>query len=192
MAGMSREDWLNGESTRSGLLWEVERLLNECDELPQILLMENVIQVHSKSNLDSFNYWIEFLKSKGYTSFYQDLDARNYGVAQSRKRCFMVSVLGDFNYKFPEPFPLDKVMKDYLEDDVEEKYYINNDKAKELIDKLIIGGKIDVKDSAFKTVDLTINEPNQIKTANCIKARVDAGISNFKQDGSGVVKVTKV
>jgi DNA (cytosine-5)-methyltransferase 1 len=67
--GMSRDS-----GTRSGLLWEVERLLNECHELPQILLMENVPQVHGKKNIDNFNEWCAFLESKGYKNYWKDLD----------------------------------------------------------------------------------------------------------------------
>lgn len=94
--GMSK-----GGNTRSGLLWEVERLLNEVDNLPDILVMENVIQVHSEKNRADFNKWISFLENKGYSNYYADLNAKNYGVAQNRNRCFMVSILGDYNYEFP-------------------------------------------------------------------------------------------
>lgn len=128
--------------TRSSLLFEVGRLLDEVEELPQVLLMENVPQVVSKKNEDAFNEWKSILEEKGYTNFVQILNAKDYGIAQSRKRCFMVSILGDYDYKFPKPIPLTKCMRDYLEDVVDEKYYITSPKAKELIDKLIIGGKI--------------------------------------------------
>ena len=131
-----------GSGTRSGLLWEVERLLNECEELPQVLLMENVPQVHSQDNMPDFQKWIDFLTSKGYSNYWQDLNARDFGVAQNRNRCFMVSILGEYNYKFPKPIPLDKTMKDYLMDEVDDKYYITNEKAKNLIDTLILDGKI--------------------------------------------------
>ena len=185
-AGMTK-----GSGTRSGLLWEVERLLNEVENLPKVLLMENVPQVHGKGNLADFQKWIEFLESKGYSNYWQDLNAKNYGVAQNRNRCFMVSILGNYKYDFPKPIPLTKTMKDYLEDEVEEKYYINNEKAQKLIDTLISNGTIPRAEQsrAEQTcVDLTINEPRRIDTANCIKARYDAGISNFKADGSGVVE----
>ena len=108
-----------GSGTRSGLLWEVERLLNEVDNLPQVLLMENVPQVHGKKNMEDFQRWIDFLESKGYSNYWQDLNAKNYGVAQNRNRCFMVSIFGDYSFKFPEPIELKKVMKDYLEDEVD-------------------------------------------------------------------------
>ena len=131
-----------GSGTRSGLLWEVERLLNEVDNLPQVLLMENVPQVHGKKNMEDFQRWIDFLENKGYSNYWQDLNAKNYGVAQNRNRCFMVSILGDYSFKFPEPIELKKVMKDYLEDEVDEKYYINNEKAQKLIEKLIDNGTL--------------------------------------------------
>ena len=136
--GMSK-----GSGTRSGLLWEVERLLNETEHLPQVLLMENVPMVHSKANMSDFQKWIDFLESKGYSNHWQDLNARNYGIAQNRNRTFMVSILGDWTYKFPSPITLTKTMKDYLEDEVDEKYYINSEKAQKLIDNLIESGTLD-------------------------------------------------
>lgn len=132
-----------GSGTRSGLLWEVERLLNETENLPQILLMENVPQVISTDNIDDFHNWCSFLESKGYKCYTQILNAKDYGVAQNRERCFMVSILGDYNYKFPQPVPLDKTMKDYLEDEVDEKYYINSEKAQKLIKDLRESGQLD-------------------------------------------------
>ena len=181
-----------GSGTRSGLLWEVERLLNEVENLPQVLLMENVPQVHGKKNMEDFQRWIDFLESKGYSNYWQDLNAKNYGVAQNRNRCFMVSILGSYRYEFPKPIELTKRMKDYLEDEVDEKYYINNEKAQKLIDTLISNGTIPSRAEQSRAeqacVDLTINEPREIDTANCIKARYDTGISNLKADGSGVVE----
>ena len=124
-AGMSK-----GTGTRSGLLWEVERILDECTELPQVLIMENVPQVHSKKNIDDFNTWIKFLESKGYSNYYKDLNAKNFGIPQNRNRTFMVSILGDYSYEFPKEFPLELRLKDVLDPVVEEKYYLS-DKATE-------------------------------------------------------------
>lgn len=138
MKGMKR-----GAGTRSGLLWEVERLLKETEHLPQVLLMENVPQVHGEGNKEDFQEWIKFLESLGYSNYWEDLNAKNYGIPQSRNRTFMVSILGEYNYKFPSPIELDCVMKDYLEDDVEEKYYITNPKSLELIEELFKNGVID-------------------------------------------------
>ena len=194
-----------GSGTRSGLLWEVERILTEIrdsnGELPQILFMENVPQVHSQDNMPDFRKWLDFLESLGYVNYWQDLNAKNYGVAQNRERCFMFSFLGEYNYHFPEPIPLTKRLKDYLEDNVDEKYYINNEKAQKLIQTLIDNGTLPdtipsraeqsraEQSRAEQTcVDGTICEPGRREVANCIKARYDCGISNLRSDGNLVVK----
>ena len=127
-AGMSK-----GSGTRSGLLWQVERLLTEMDELPQILLMENVPEVVSDKNIKDFSQWIAFLDSLGYNSKYEILNSKNYGVPQNRERCFMVSWLGDYYYDFPQPIPLDLRLKDVLENDVAEKYYLSDEQAAKLV-----------------------------------------------------------
>ena len=94
--GMSK-----GSGTRSGLLWEVERLLSETEELPQILLMENVPEVVSDKNIADFAQWIAFLDGLGYKSKYEILNAKDFGIPQNRARCFMVSWLGNYYYDFP-------------------------------------------------------------------------------------------
>lgn len=126
-AGMSRDS-----GTRSGLLWQVERLLKEMDELPQILLMENVPEVVSDKNMKDFAEWIAFLDGLGYRSKYEILNSKNYGVPQNRERCFMVSWLGDYYYNFPEPFPLEIRLKDVLEPVVDEKYYLSDEQVAKL------------------------------------------------------------
>ena len=132
--------------TGSSLIWEVERILTECKEkdcLPQILQMENVPQVHGKKFIAEFNEFISRLERLGYSNYWQDLNAKNYGVAQQRNRTFMISLLGNYSYEFPEPIPLDKCMKDYLDDEVDEKYYVNNERAQKLIQQLIDSGKLE-------------------------------------------------
>ena len=114
-----------GSGTRSGLLWEVERLLNECTELPQVLLMENVPQVHGVKNKEHFDKWIAFLESKGYSNYWTDLNAKNYGIPQNRNRTYMVSVLGEYSYEFPQPIPLELNLGDLLEKEVDEKFYLS-------------------------------------------------------------------
>jgi DNA (cytosine-5)-methyltransferase 1 len=144
MQGMSKSDWENGNSTRSGLLWEVERILKELkdDELPQVLLMENVPQVHAESNRADFESWLAFLRSRGYQNFWQDLNAKNYGIPQNRDRCFCVSFLSEelIDFEFPSPVQLTTVMRDYLEEEVDEKYYIKSEKADKLIQDLLARG----------------------------------------------------
>lgn len=132
-----------GSGTHSSLLWEVKRLLDECIELPQILLMENVIQVHSRSNMPLFQRWLDFLTHKGYRNYWHDLNAKDFGVAQNRNRCFCVSFLGsDEAFTFPSPVGLDKTMKDYLEDKVDDGFYISPNRTRKLIDNLIIDHRL--------------------------------------------------
>lgn len=138
-----------GSGTRSGLLWEVERLLNECEsdvrfKLPQVLLMENVKNLLSAKHKPHFDKWCEYLETKGYKNYYQVMNAKNYGIPQNRERVFMVSVLGNYKYTFPKPIELTTTMKDFIEDKVDDRYYITSDKAKALVDKLILGGKLPV------------------------------------------------
>ena len=123
-------------STRSGMLWEVERILTECKELnqlPQILLMENVPQVHGSDNVEHFNKWQLALERLGYKSYFQDIIATDYGIPQTRNRCFMISILGDYSYTFPPKKPLKLKLKDMLEDNVDEKYYIEDDLLQHII-----------------------------------------------------------
>lgn len=118
-----------GSGTRSGLLWEVERILDECNgELPHVLLMENVPQVIGKNNIKDFQLWRRKLEELGYSNYVELLNAKNYGIPQNRNRCFMVSILGDYHYTFPKKIKLEKKLKDLLEEKVDEKYYLS-DKA---------------------------------------------------------------
>ena len=138
-----------GSGTRSGMLWEVERLLDECKELPQVLLMENVPEVIGTNNIKHFAKWLEKLESLGYKCYWKVLNAKDYGVPQNRERCFMVSILGDYYYEFPQTIPLEHRLKDLLEDEVDEKYYLS--------DKAVIG-KINTN---FQTSKLESVIPNE-------------------------------
>lgn len=141
-----RKGMKKGEGTRSGLLWEVERILKELpyESLPDVLLMENVSAVHNKKNISDFNSWIDFLAGIGYCNFYADLNACDYGIPQNRLRCFMVSILSnDFiNFTFPSSIPLEKKMADYLEESVDDRYYVKNERAEALLKKMIEEGCI--------------------------------------------------
>ena len=114
-----------GEGTRSGLLWEVERILDECQNLPQVLLMENVVQVIGSKNIEDFHAWRSKLESLGYQNYVDVLNAKDYGIPQNRVRCFMISILGDYSYEFPQKQELHLVLKDLLEENVDEKYYVS-------------------------------------------------------------------
>lgn len=118
-----------GSGTRSGMLWEVERILEECLEggaLPQVLLMENVPDVIGTNNIKHFASWLAKLESFGYHCYWKVLNGRDYGIPQNRERCFMISILGDYLYEWPQTVPLTNRLRDLLEDEVDEKYYLSD------------------------------------------------------------------
>lgn len=130
----------NIKSTRSGLLYEVERLLvdaKENDKLPKYLLMENVDALVSKKYIDGFNDWINRLDNLGYNSYYQTINAKNTGVPQNRNRIFCISILKDVDtkrFEFPKPFDAGIRLKDVLETDenVLEKYFLSDEVQRRL------------------------------------------------------------
>lgn len=124
VAGKTR-GLIRGE-TRSGLLYECERIIEYCK--PKYLLMENVKNLVSKKFKPQFDEWLNYLESLGYTNYWQVLNAKNYGVPQNRERVFVVSILGPHEtYEFPKPIELNKCLADILEDEVEDKYYLSKD-----------------------------------------------------------------
>lgn len=186
----NREGMTKGSGTRSGLLWEVERLLNEVEELPQVLLMENVPQVISQANIADFHKWQKFLEDKGYSNYTDTLNAKDYGVAQNRNRTFMVSILGEYNYTFPRPIPLTKVIADYLEPEVDEKFYINNEKAQELINQLVESGQLEDKGKHGVVLsEQGTKFDKKTDIANTLLSRDYKGFGN--QGMNGVVEVER-
>ena len=130
-----REGMVEGSCTASSMLWECKRILYELEELPDVVVMENVKQVISKKNKPDFDMWRESLRDMGYESEYQVLNAKDYGVAQNRERCFMVSWLGDCTYEFPKPIPLIKRLRDYLESEVDEKFFLTDEQVSTFVAK---------------------------------------------------------
>ena len=115
-----------GSGTRSGMIWEVERLLKETKELPQVLLMENVKQVIGRKNIKAFAEWVAFLDELGYHSKWQVINATDFSIPQNRERCFMVSVLGNHYYEFPKVIGNKLRLKDVLEKNFAQRYYISD------------------------------------------------------------------
>lgn len=133
-AGKQR-GFAEGEGTRSGLLWECEKAIKVLH--PSVLLMENVKALVSKKFKPDFLKWCDLLESYGYHNFWQVMNAKDYGVPQNRERVFMVSMLADWQYTFPEPWPLDRTLDDVLEEEVEERYYLQNDRINGLLESTI-------------------------------------------------------
>ncbi len=123
---------LKGE--HSGLIWAVGDILKQAEidgRLPRYLIMENVPQVFSKKNRKDWDAWMGFLSTLGYTSQSGLLNAKDFpGTGQNRNRAFMVSHLGDSCPPLPIAPGGDTVLADVLEEDVDERYYLNKSRVK--------------------------------------------------------------
>lgn len=118
-----------GSGTRSSLLWECRKAIEV--KKPKYLLMENVKALTQKKFRPYLKKWMDYLEEIGYSNFIKVLNAKDFGVPQNRERVFLVSIYGNKSfYVFPQPFNLKKKLKDILEDEVDEKYYL----AKKTID----------------------------------------------------------
>ena len=109
--------------TRSSLLWECRRPI--AVKRPKFLLMENVKALVSEKYRPLFLKWESWLRSLGYVNYTEILNAKDYGVPQNRERVFMLSILNGCWYEFPHPVRLEKRLKDVLELEVDEKYFLN-------------------------------------------------------------------
>lgn len=132
IAGLKR-GMAENSGTRSGLLWDVGRLLKDLREResqPEYLLMENVDAILNDKNRAQFMKWIIYLNELGYNSSYQVINALDHGIPQNRKRCFMVSTLIKGCFRFPGKKPLEKRLKDMLESNPDNEYYLTDDRLR--------------------------------------------------------------
>lgn len=119
-----QEGLKEGSGTASSIIWSVLRAIDTLH--PRYLLMENVKALVSNKFIGDFKQWQGELAKRDYTNFVKVLDSSQFGVPQHRERVFMVSILDEnASYHFPEPFPLERKLKDVLEKDVDEKYYLS-------------------------------------------------------------------
>lgn len=123
--------------TRSGLLYEVQRLLAQAqsdDALPKYLIMENVKNLVSKKFRPDFEGWLGWLDELGYNNYWKVLNAVDYGIPQNRERVFCISIRKDIDtgYTFPSPIESDAVLMDKLEpvEDIDEKYFLSSECVK--------------------------------------------------------------
>lgn len=123
--------------TRSSLLWECEKIIEA--KKPKYLLMENVKALIFKKFKPGFEKWLRLLEELGYTNYWQVLNAKDYGIPQNRERVFVVSIRKDVDtgdFTFPEGFDNGLRLKDFLEDEVDEKFYISQEKTEKLINQI--------------------------------------------------------
>lgn len=176
-------------STRSGLLGQVQRLLavsKKENTLPKYLLLENVKNLVGKKFKPQFDAWIRWLDSIGYNTYYQVLNSKHFGIPQNRERIFALSIRKDIdngNFKFPEQIPLTTRLKDILEQNIDEKYYLSGDKVESILANFIArhneASGINLKDQATTFDGLT-------DIAHTLMARDYKGFGN--QSMTGVIE----
>ena len=131
--------------TRSGLLYECEKVIEH--KRPKYLLLENVKNLVGKQFKPQFDEWLEYLESLGYINYWKVLNSKSFGVPQNRERVFVLSILGEHDpYEFHSGFELGVRLKDILESNVDEKYYLSeevqdrfkpNDKFKDMSGNIV-------------------------------------------------------
>lgn len=114
--------------TRSSLMYETLRIVEKLK--PKYVVWENVKNLLSQKHRHNFDAYLQAMENLGYRNYYKVLNAKDYGIPQNRERVFTISIL---DFKFPEPFPLEKRLKDMLEDEVDEKYFLSD----ELVERLV-------------------------------------------------------
>ena len=127
--GLFNED---GSKTRSGLFFDALRIIEEIQ--PRVAIAENVKNLVGKKFKPQFDIILDSLDKAGYNNYWQVLNAKDYGIPQNRERVFIVSIRKDIDngFEFPKAVPLQLRLKDMLDDEVDEKYYL----SKEQIDRI--------------------------------------------------------
>lgn len=116
-----------GSGTRSSLMYETIRIVGKIR--PKYVLWENVKNVLSKKHKHNFDNYINTMSALGYNSYYEVLNAKDYGIPQNRERVYTISIRKDIDkgeFIFPEKEELQLRLKDMLEDEVDEKYYLKD------------------------------------------------------------------
>lgn len=115
-----------GSGTRSSLLWECKKAIEA--KKPKYMMMENVKALTSKKFIPYLNMWLDYLSDLGYSNYMQVLNAKDYGVPQNRERVFVISIKGGGDFSFPQPFELNKNLDFVLDDNVDDCFYLSNDR----------------------------------------------------------------
>jgi len=112
--------------TRSSLMYETIRIVEKIK--PKYVIWENVKNLVSKKHIHNFEAYLEQMDTLGYNNYWKVLNAKNYGIPQNRERVYTVSIRKDINktFEFPEGEELKLKLKDMLEDNVDEKYYLSD------------------------------------------------------------------
>lgn len=174
--------------TRSSLMYETIRIVEKLK--PKYVIWENVKNLLSKKHRHNFDAYLETMEQLGYVNYYQVLNAKDYGIPQNRERVFTISILDkqteeneNFraivkDFRFPEKKELKLKLKDMLEDEVDEKYYLSDKQLTYVLDMR------DVALSSGRNINERIVNPQIAKTISCRGAADQrADVTNFTIDG---------
>lgn len=162
--------------TRSSLLWECERIIE--NKKPKYLLMENVKNLVGKKFKPYFEEWLKVLENLGYSNYWQVLNAKDYGVPQNRERVFCISILDcSIPFNFPEPFKLQVRLKDILESEVDEKFYLSQKQVEK-----IKFSDYEAKKGRYKKKTIAIHCLQEIlKIQSALKSGTQVDIQHYMQ-----------
>ena len=140
-----------GSGTRSSLMYETIRIVEKLK--PKYVIWENVKNLLSKKHIHNFNAYLETMKELGYNNYYQVLNAKDYGIPQNRERVFTISIRKDIDndsFYFPEKQELKLKLKDMLENEVDNKYYLDLNIINKILYDNCNGSSIHIKNCTKK------------------------------------------
>ena len=143
-----------GSVTRSSLMWYTVDIVSHVK--PKIVIWENVKGVLAPKHVYNFNKYLDKMNELGYNNYYNVLNAQDYGVPQSRERIFVVSIREDVDlhtFEFPKPIELIPRMRDFLEDEVNSRFFVGKDKVDTFIKN--VNGKVDLTKACLGTCHYT-------------------------------------
>lgn len=168
-----------GSGTRSSLLWECKRIIES--KKIKYLMLENVKNLISKKFMPDFQKWLDYLESIGYTNYWALLNAKDFGIPQNRERVFCISILGEHKpFKFPKKQELRLRLKDVLDDNVDEKFYLSDEQIRK------------IKHSNFNQNRARIQEKDwcdtlcarDFKDPKCVKVKPNRLFGTFDKENS--------
>ena len=139
-----------GTGTRSSLMWNSVAIIKHVK--PKYVIWENVKNVLSKKHKHNFEKYLKSLEDMGYNNYYQVLNAKDYGIPQNRERIFVISIRKDIdkgNFKFPEKQTLQLKLKDLLDDEVDEKFYLKDSQIERIKNSTFMQEKKRIQDKEY-------------------------------------------
>lgn len=167
------------EETRSGLLRYALEIIKE--KKPMYAICENVKNLVGKKFRKDFDNLLAELESYGYVNHWKVLNAKDYGIPQNRERVFVVSIRKDVPHDFQFPLPFDNGLRlvDILEEEVDEKYYISQEKCEKLLQELNKGkgmSPIGEPSGIYLYDSLSFSKDALLGNSRCLKAKIDASV----------------